>query len=73
MYYICNTIKNPKAMKSWYAIKKKSEKRWVAYEINDKKIKLLKSNYEYKGPFKTLSAALCDSIIYNDVYYPNNK
>jgi len=58
--------------KKWYAIKKKSEKRWAAYEIDEDQIKLLKSNYQRKGPFDSLAAALSDAIVHNEKYYPKS-
>lgn len=37
---------------SWYIAKKKSEKRWHAYELDEKPE--IKRGYEMKGPFDNL-------------------
>jgi len=35
----------------WYIAKKKTDKRWVAYELD--KPPTLKRDYEMKGPYKS--------------------
>jgi len=40
--------------RKWYNIKKKAAKRWTAYQLKPSELKELKSEYEYRGPFKSL-------------------
>ena len=44
---------------SWYAVKKKTETRWTAYELDDKP--RLKRGYEMLGPYESISAAMIAS------------
>jgi hypothetical protein len=44
-----------KSSKKWYLVRNKSDSRgWIAYQLTEAKIKLLRPEYKYKGPFKTL-------------------
>jgi len=40
---------------SWYIVRKKGEKRWIAYPFN--KEPKLKRGYELKGPFPSVMKA----------------
>lgn len=40
----------------WYIAKRKTEKRWKAYELEEKPE--LKRGYEMKGPYKSLVKCL---------------
>ena len=44
--------------KKWYAIKRKTEKRWKAYKIPASHLKHLKDGYEWRGPFDSLINAM---------------
>ena len=44
--------------KTWYAIKRKAEKRWYAYEVSASHLKHLKDDYEYRGPYSSLVKAM---------------
>lgn len=43
---------------AYYIIKRKTAKRWAAYNIPAEQLKNLKAGYEHKGPFTNLVAAL---------------
>lgn len=44
--------------KSYYIVKKKTGKRWTAFEFTATQVSRLKPGLEHKGPFKSLVACM---------------
>lgn len=45
-------------VKKWYAIKKKTHRRWWAFRIAVSDLGSLKEGYEFRGPFGSLATTL---------------
>ena len=53
-------------MKNWYIVKKKTEKRWTAFELDPENLPELKAGYEMRGPYDSLTKAFGQSFLSPD-------
>lgn len=53
-----DTITKSSDKVQWYIIRKKGEKRWAAYQLTTSQRKTLQSQYEAKGPYKSLMVCM---------------
>ena len=51
-------IKHDSEDKKYYAIKKKTDKRWMAYKMPKSHLKYLKDGYEWRGPYDSVIHAM---------------
>jgi hypothetical protein len=48
----------PSEEKKWWAVKRKTHRRWFAFRVSARRLETLKDGYEFRGPFGSLATTL---------------